>query len=129
MTRSELIAKLASQFPQLTRQDADLSVTVLLETISDHLASGGRVEIRGFGSFSVHMRPARLGRNPKTGERVRVPEKRAPHFKSGVELRERINRTDRQVSKSKTGKAQGPGDSVSLASHHGYTNTSAMDER
>lgn len=128
MTRSELIAKLASRFPQLTRQDADLSVKVLLEAISDHLAGGGRVEIRGFGSFGVHNRPARLGRNPKTGERVRVPEKRAPHFKSGVELRERINRTDQQVSKSPTGKAQEQGDSDALASHHGYAKTSALDE-
>lgn len=91
MTRSELITKLASRFPQLTQVDADLSVKTILDAISIRLAQGGRVEIRGFGSFSVHSRPPRLGRNPKTGERVPVPEKFVPHFKPGIELRERVN--------------------------------------
>lgn len=91
MTRSELISKLASRFPQLSQVDADLSVKAILDAISIRLAQGGRVEIRGFGSFSVHSRPPRLGRNPKTGERVPVPEKFVPHFKPGIELRERVN--------------------------------------
>lgn len=89
--RSELIAKLASRFPQLTQADADLSVKTILDAISIRLAQGGRAEIRGFGSFSVHSRPPRLGRNPKTGERAPVPEKIVPHFKAGVELRARVN--------------------------------------
>jgi integration host factor subunit beta len=91
MTRSELIERLAIHFAQLTRTDIDLAVKNILGAISSHLAQGGRVEIRGFGSFSLHSRPPRLGRNPKTGEPVKVPKKYVPHFKSGVELRERVN--------------------------------------
>lgn len=91
MTRSELISRLASRFPQLTQQDANDSVIAILEAISEKLAAGGRVEIRGFGSFSVHGRPPRVGRNPKTGEKVLVPAKYVPHFKPGVEMRERVN--------------------------------------
>lgn len=91
MTRSELISALATQFPQFTRADIEASVKLILDGISDRLGSGDRVEIRGFGSFSANIRPPRLGRNPKTGEPVTVPEKRAPHFKCGLELRERIN--------------------------------------
>lgn len=91
MTKSELISKLARQFPQLNRTDASDSIDLILQAIGDRLANGGRVEIRGFGSFTVNIRPPRLGRNPKTGEKVRVPEKAVPHFKSGVELRERVN--------------------------------------
>lgn len=91
MTRSELISRLASRFPQLTQQDANDSVIAILEAISEKLAAGGRVEIRGFGSFSVHGRPPRVGRNPKTGEKVMVPAKYVPHFKPGVEMRERVN--------------------------------------
>ena len=91
MTRSDLIIKLAAKFPQLLYQDAEDSVKTLLDAISAELARGGRVEVRGFGSFSVHVRPPRVGRNPKTGERVDVPVKAVPHFKPGVELRERVN--------------------------------------
>ena len=87
MTRSELITKLAARFPQLTRADAETSVLVILDRIADQLAHGGRVEIRGFGVFKINIRPARRGRNPKTGERVDVPAKPAPHFKPGMELR------------------------------------------
>ncbi|OIQ67803.1 integration host factor subunit beta [mine drainage metagenome] len=92
MTRSELITKLAARFPQLTHADAEIAVLGILDKISDHLAHGGRVEIRGFGSFRVNVRPPRRGRNPKTGERVDVPAKPAPHFKAGVEMRERVDR-------------------------------------
>lgn len=91
MTRSDLINKLANRFPQLTRQDLDIAVKKLLTKMSDYLAQEGRVEIRGFGSFSVHQRPPRRGRNPKTGEKVQVPAKYVPHFKPGRELRERVN--------------------------------------
>ena len=92
MTRSELIAALAARFPSLTQADIEVSVKTILDRISSQLAAGDRVEVRGFGSFSVHVRPPRLGRNPKTGEKVPVPEKRVPHFKAGVELRARVNR-------------------------------------
>lgn len=71
-----------------------MSVKAILDMIANHLIGNGRVEIRGFGSFSLHTRPPRLGRNPKTGLRVSVPEKRVPHFKPGVELRERVNRDE-----------------------------------
>ena len=92
MTKSELIARLASRFPQLTANDASDAVNAILSAISASLAApGGRVEVRGFGSFSVHVRPPRRGRNPKTGARVDVPAKAVPHFKAGVELRERVN--------------------------------------
>ena len=91
MTRSDLISKLTKLFPQLTRQDVDVSIKSILETIAARLAENKRVEIRGFGSFNVQIRPPRLGRNPKTGERVRVPEKHVPHFKPGAELRDRVN--------------------------------------
>lgn len=94
MTRSELISRLAERFPQLTRVDVGLSAMAILDRISIQLAKGGRVEIRGFGSFSVHIRPPRRGRNPKTGETVDVPAKAVPHFKVGLELRERVDRID-----------------------------------
>lgn len=91
MTRSELITRLAEQFPQLLRLDVELAVKTILDALSDTLADGDRAEIRGFGSFGINTRPPRLARNPKTGERVPVPEKRVPHFKPGVELRQRVN--------------------------------------
>jgi integration host factor subunit beta len=90
MTRSELISKLATRFPQLARADVDVCVKDILDMISDHLSKGGRAEIRGFGTFRTNVRPSRLGRNPKTGERVPVREKRVPHFKPGKELRELV---------------------------------------
>ena len=91
MTRSELIQKLAAQLPQLTAKDAELALKEMLEAISEALAQGQRVEIRGFGSFALNYRPPRTGRNPKTGEPVKVPAKYVPHFKPGKELRERID--------------------------------------
>ena len=91
MTKSELIAKLAARFPQLVVKDAELSVKAILDAMSDKLATGKRIEIRGFGSFSLNYRPPRLGRNPKTGAKVQVPEKYVPHFKAGKELRERVD--------------------------------------
>ena len=90
MTRSELIENLSRRFPQFVRQDAELAVTEILRAVSDSLIQGGRVEIRGFGSFALSYRPPRTGRNPKTGEKVSVPAKWAPHFKAGKELRENV---------------------------------------
>ena len=94
MTKSELIAKLAGRFPQLVVKDAELSVKAILDAMADKLATGERIEIRGFGSFSLNYRPPRLGRNPKTGAKVQVPEKYVPHFKAGKELRERVDFED-----------------------------------
>ena len=91
MTKSELIERLVDQYDDLTQRDVELAVRLLLDRMVDHLADGGRVEIRGFGSFSVHHRPARHGRNPKTGESVEIPPKYVSHFKPGKELRERVN--------------------------------------
>ncbi len=91
MTRSDLIAKLADRYPQLLARDAELAVKVILETMSATLAQGGRIEIRGFGSFALNYRPPRVGRNPKSGEKVQVPAKYVPHFKAGKELRERVD--------------------------------------
>ena len=90
MTRSELIARLANRFRQLTASNADLAVKTILDAMGDRLAEGGRIEIRGFGSFSLNKRPPRRGRNPKTGEPVMVPEKYVPHFKAGKEMREAV---------------------------------------
>jgi len=90
MTRSELIARLAERFPQLTLKDADACVSEILSAISDNLKSGKRIEIRGFGTFALNFRARRTARNPKTGEKVVVPGKNVPHFKAGKELRERV---------------------------------------
>jgi len=91
MTKSELIDRLAAQFPQLVAKDAELAVKMILDAMAESLAKGERIEIRGFGSFGLNYRPPRTGRNPKSGERVQVPEKRVPHFKAGKELRERVD--------------------------------------
>lgn len=91
MTKSELIVRLAERFPQLVAKDADFAVKMILDAMTDTLSQGGRIEIRGFGSFALNYRPPRMGRNPKSGEKVRVPEKHVPHFKAGKELRERVD--------------------------------------
>ncbi|MCE9551082.1 MAG: integration host factor subunit beta [Betaproteobacteria bacterium] len=93
MTRSDLIAKLAELYPQLLAKDADLAVKVILDAMAGTLARGGRIEIRGFGSFALNYRPPRIGRNPKSGDKVQVPAKYVPHFKAGKELRERVDYT------------------------------------
>lgn len=95
MTKSELINALAARQPQLDTRDVELAVKELLEQMSAALSSGERIEVRGFGSFSLHYRPPRIGRNPKTGAAVHVPDKFVPHFKPGKELRERVDRTAR----------------------------------
>lgn len=90
MTRSELIDSIAQRFPQLLKADADFAVAEILRAIGQTLIEGHRVEIRGFGTFVLNYRPPRVGRNPKTGEKVDVPGKYSPHFKAGKELRERV---------------------------------------
>lgn len=94
MTKSELIERLVQRQAHMSHRDVELAVKLLLDDVITELADGGRVEIRGFGSFSVHYRPARRGRNPKTGESVDIPKKHVPHFKPGKELRERVNVSD-----------------------------------
>ncbi len=91
MTKSELIARLAERNPRLVARDADEAVNTMLEAMTDALAGGQRIEIRGFGSFALNYRPPRVGRNPKSGDRVQVPAKYVPHFKAGKELRERVD--------------------------------------
>jgi len=91
MIKSELIARLAAENPHLTHRDVERVVNVVLDGMVGALSDGGRVELRGFGAFSVRSRPARAGRNPRTGEAVSVPAKSVPFFKSGKELRERLN--------------------------------------
>lgn len=90
MNRSDLVQAIARRFPQLTAKDAEVGVTEILGAITATLGKGDRVEIRGFGTFESHVRAARIGRNPKTGAAVAVPEKRHPHFKAGKELRARV---------------------------------------
>jgi integration host factor subunit beta len=91
MTKSELIERIAQKQSQLAYRDVELAVKTVLEHMADRLASGERIEIRGFGSFSLHFRPGRVGRNPKTGAPVSLPAKHVPHFKPGKELRERVD--------------------------------------
>ena len=91
MTKSELIEQLATEQTHLNQTDVELAVRCIIEQLSRALSDGDRIEIRGFGSFSLHFRPPRMGRNPKTGEAVALPGKHVPHFKPGKELRERVN--------------------------------------
>ncbi|HIL93532.1 MAG TPA: integration host factor subunit beta [Cycloclasticus sp.] len=91
MTKSELIEKLADQQDHLPYKDVELAVKCIIERMSRALASGERIEIRGFGSFSLHYRPPRVGRNPKNGESVALSGKYVPHFKPGKELRVRVD--------------------------------------
>jgi|TARA_B110000967_G_C18884659_1_gene563222 integration host factor subunit beta len=92
MTKSQLINLLAGRFSQLVHKDAELSVKIILDAMSGSLMKKKRIEIRGFGSFSLNYRSPRIGRNPKSGEKVNVPEKYVPHFKAGKELRARVDK-------------------------------------
>jgi integration host factor subunit beta len=98
MTKSELIARLTERLNQrgtaLSAKDCEFAVKMLLDAMAESLARRHRIEIRGFGTFSLSFRPARVGRNPKSGEQVRVPEKRVPHFKPGKDLRQRVDLLD-----------------------------------
>lgn len=91
MTKSELIERIAARQEQLSVKDVELAVKTVIEQMSQMLAAGERIEIRGFGSFSLHYREPRKGRNPKTGETVQLSGKYVPHFKPGKEMRERVN--------------------------------------
>lgn len=91
MTKSELIEILLKEQSHLKHEDVELAVKTILELMGQSLADGERIEIRGFGSFCLHYRPPRIGRNPKSGEPVTLSEKHVPHFKPGKELRERVN--------------------------------------
>ena len=91
MTRSDLGTRLAARFSQLTQRDTEFAVKTMLEAMADALARGHRIEIRGFGSFSITRRPPRLGRNPRSGAQVLIPEKMVPHFKPGKALREEVD--------------------------------------
>ena len=91
MTKSELIQQLAERNPHLYQRDVERIVTAIFDEIATALARGDRVELRGFGAFSVKQRDARSGRNPRTGDSVEVEEKRTPFFKTGKQLRERLN--------------------------------------
>ncbi|BBM04203.1 integration host factor subunit beta [Microbulbifer sp. GL-2] len=93
MTKSELIERIALRLDQLPVKDVELAVKVMLDSMSDALSQGERIEIRGFGSFSLHYRAPRTGRNPKTGDAVDLAGKYVPHFKPGKELRDRVNRS------------------------------------
>ena len=91
MTKSELIERIVDQQGQLSPKDVELAIKTMLEQMSQALATGERIEIRGFGSFSLHFRAPRVGRNPKTGESVCLDGKYVPYFKPGKELRDRVN--------------------------------------
>ena len=91
MTKSELIESIARNQKHLPAKDVELAIKHILELMSESLSSGERIEIRGFGSFSLHFRPPRMGRNPKTGDSVALAGKFVPHFKPGKDLRERVN--------------------------------------
>ena len=91
VTKSELIDQITEKHLQLSAKDVELAVKTIVEEMSKTLSNGGRIEIRGFGSFSLHYRESRTGRNPKTGDAVRLSGKHVPHFKPGKELRERVN--------------------------------------
>ena len=100
MTRSDLVEELAARFAQLTHRDAESAVKTILDAMGDALVRGNRIEIRGFGSFSVSRRPPRIGRNPRSGESVAVPEKRVPHFKPGKALREAVDERSAQLNEA-----------------------------
>ena len=97
MTRSDLVEELANRFGQLTHRDAEFAVKAILDAMNDALVAGHRIEIRGFGSFSISHRPPRMGRNPRSGESVAIPQKRVPHFKPGKALRESVDQRTAEI--------------------------------
>ncbi len=103
MTKSELIEALAARQAHLRTDDVDMAVKTVLEQMSATMAKGERIEIRGFGSFSLHFRPARIGRNPKTGEPVALTGKHVPHFKPGKELRDQVQSVVPRASETSVG--------------------------
>ena len=99
MTKSELILALSGRQTHLAQPDVEMAVKSIIDQMADSLATGERIEVRGFGSFSLHFRPPRMGRNPKTGDVVSLSGKYVPHFKPGKELRERVNASARPAAK------------------------------
>jgi integration host factor subunit beta len=91
VTKSELIECIADRYEMLSSRDVELAIKTMIDSMAQVLATGGRIEIRGFGSFSLHYRAPRIGRNPKTGDTVKLTGKYVPHFKPGKELRDRVN--------------------------------------
>lgn len=91
VTKSELIESIAEHYEMLSSRDVELAIKTMIDAMAQVLATGGRIEIRGFGSFSLHYRAPRIGRNPKTGDTVKLSGKYVPHFKPGKELRDRVN--------------------------------------
>lgn len=127
MTKSELIERIAQKQSQLVYRDVELAVKAILEHMAECLAGGGRIEIRGFGSFSLHYRSGRVGRNPKTGAPVSLPAKYVPHFKPGKKLRERVNRETRSALDADWPPDVGPDDARRPSASvygHGYTSSS-----
>ena len=108
MTRSDLVTLLAERFGQLTQRDTEFAVKTILDAMSDALARGHRIEIRGFGSFSINRRPPRLGRNPRNGDPVVIPEKLVPHFKPGKAMRESVEALDATTPSNTAGSAGEP---------------------
>ena len=107
MTRSDLVEELANRFGQLTHRDAEFAVKAILDAMNDALVSGHQIEIRGFGSFSINHRPPRMGRNPRSGESVAIPEKRVPHFKPGKALRESVVQLTADIEAGSSGFGKG----------------------
>ena len=101
MTKSELIARLAQHYPQLVAKDAEYAERIILDAITKRLVDGNRTEIRAFGSFARNYRPPRVGRNPMSGETVPVPEKYVPHFKTGTEMRTRVDKAKGAAGKKR----------------------------
>ena len=119
VTKSELIERVAARQPHLSVKDVELAVKTVLEEMAQAMASGMRIEIRGFGSFSLHYRKSRTGRNPKTGEEVDIDGKYVPHFKPGKELRDRVNEAmAAEIDKSPEGVAREAGAGSSSAAVH-----------
>ncbi len=106
MTRSDLVNRLAEQFAQLTQRDTEFAVKTILDAMSDALSRGHRIEIRGFGSFAISRRPPRIGRNPRSGDQVVIPEKRVPHFKPGKALRAAVDQDSHHGAGETTGTQQ-----------------------
>ena len=107
MIRSELVQKLCTDFPDLTQREVEGVVSAIFDSITDQLAKGGRVELRGFGAFSTRQRDGRVGRNPRTGEAVSVNAKRVPYFKPGKELKELINDDNAAAQASQANSSRG----------------------
>ena len=123
MTKSELIAALAARYSQLAARDTDYAVKTVLDAMTQALAEGQRIEIRGFGSFSLSERAPRVGRNPKSGEQVMVPGKQVPHFKAGKELRERV---DLEAAASDVANTDSESRTQAVAQDTGFTDRRAL---